>query len=563
MTLIANIGLRTKLLLPTLLSALAIIVSITAATAIMHRRMIEDRIDKLHAVIALAEGDAQWLQTEVAAGSITRAQAMATFRQQIHTLRFGSPTDYLIVYDDDGTVLMHGGDAAREGKPTTARDEHGRLSTDIARDLLRTAPGGAIWYNVAKPGQTGAEMKVSYVGAFRPWQLVLMAGAWVTDINAAFYATLLRLGAIGLALLCASLSAALLINRDVTCLLRGLQAAMTQLAGGNTSIRIPGTARRDEVGAMAAAVLVFKDNMLQTQRLRAEQEEERRSMQADNQASLHRMADRFEAEVGQLVGRLSSSSATLEATAKSMADVAQQSTQEAAVVAQSAEQASRDLETVSAAAEELTASIGEIGRQMERSAQMTGAAVQGARRTDSIFHALAGNADRIGAVVSLISAIATKTNLLALNATIEAARAGEAGRGFAVVAAEVKLLANQTSVATQEIGRQISEIQDATRNALGAVAGIAETVTDMSAVATTIASAVEQQNLATSEIARTVQKTFESARLVTVSGEHVRHVAGEAGTAAGHVATASSDVSHQTRQLATQVQNFVTQIRAA
>jgi methyl-accepting chemotaxis protein len=563
MSLFTGLGVRAKLAVLMALSALALVASIGVATGLMHRRMIDDRLDKLHAVLILAEGLAQSLQDQVESHAITRAQALATFRAHVHHLRFGGAGDYLIVYGADNRVMMHGGDPAREGKPTTARDEHGRLSTDLARDVLRNAPGGAIWYRVAKPGEAVPQMKVTYVAEFAPWQAMFMAGAWINDIDADFNASLIRLGTIGAGLLCISLLAAWLISRDIARALGQLKLSMQKLAGGDIGISIAGTGRRDEVGAMAKAVLVFQKNMKQAEALRTSQEAERRTRQAENRAALHDLADRFEAEVGQLVGTLSSSSTSLEATARSMAGVAQQSTHEAVTVAQAAKDASQGLQTVAAAAEQLTASIGEIGRQVEHSARMTAAAVEGAKQTDAIVQTLAAKADTIGAVVNLISSIATKTNLLALNATIEAARAGEAGRGFTVVASEVKLLANQTSEATQEIGAQVTEIQAATRTVVAAVNGIATTVTEMRATANAIAEAVDQQNAATSEIASIVQQTFEAAQLLTASGERVRQAAGETGDSAGLVSAASSDVSLQARQLSVQVDGFMTKIRAA
>ena len=201
---------------------------------------------------------------------------------------------------------------------------------------------------------------------------------------------------------------------------------MEKLAGGDLGTVVPGAERRDEVGGMATAVLVFKDGMAEADRLRSTQEAAKQQAAAEQKALLRRMADEFEAKIGHLIGVLSGGSAALETTAQSMTGAAQHGNRQAMSVASAAEKASVGLQTVASAADQLTASIGEIGRQVAQSARITGRAVDDARRTDAVVQALAQGAEKIGEVVNLITNIAAQTNLLALNATIEAARAGDA-----------------------------------------------------------------------------------------------------------------------------------------
>ena len=342
-----------------------------------------------------------------------------------------------------------------------------------------------------------------------------------------------------------------------------LASVMHQIADGSLDRAVPGIRRLDQIGQMARAVQVFKDNMIETERLRGEQEESKRRAAAKQKDALHMMADEFESKVGHLVGALSSASTELEATAQSMTGTANQSNQQAAAVAAAAEEASTGMQTVASAAEELTASIGEISRQVAQSSKITAKAVDDAKRTDAIVHALAEGAEKIGAVVGLITNIASQTNLLALNATIEAARAGDAGKGFAVVASEVKSLANQTAKATEEIDAQITQIQAATKEAVEAIRGISGTIEEVSAIATTIASAVEEQGTATSEIARNAQQTTQAAREVTIGISGVSQASSDTGAAAGQVLTAASDVSKQVEQLSSELHTFVAGVRAA
>jgi methyl-accepting chemotaxis protein len=340
MTLLSRLKLRTKLTLLLGLSALAVVVSIGAGASLMHARMINDRIDKVRAVVLAATGFAQSLQAQVDAHQISREQALATFRDEVHRVRFGAADDYLLIQTLDGMVVMHGGDPTREGKPTASKDASGRSTGELIRDVPRTADDGVIWYEALKPGNTAPQAKISYVARFAPWQMVFIAGAWIDDLDAAFRASLLRLGLIGGGILAVTLLVAWLVNRDITGSLGGLKTAMDRLAKGDLTTEIPGTDRHDEVGGMAVTVLVFKDSMTETERLRAAQDEVKRQAAAEQKAALNRMADGFESKIGGLVGMLSSGSTELEATAQSMTGTANQSNKQAAAVAAAAEEAS-------------------------------------------------------------------------------------------------------------------------------------------------------------------------------------------------------------------------------
>jgi methyl-accepting chemotaxis protein len=355
---------------------------------------------------------------------------------------------------------------------------------------------------------------------------------------------------------------AFFIGRSIVGPLAKMTAAMTKLAGGDKSVVIPAQDSKDEIGDMAAAVEVFKQNMIKADELAAAEKADQVAKQQKTQR-LESLVTEFENKVSSLVGVLSSASTEMEATAQSMSSTATQTNQQAANVAAAAEEASAGVQTVAAAAEELTSSIGEINRQVAQSARVTEKAVNDARQTDGIVRALADGAQKIGQVIELISSIAGQTNLLALNATIEAARAGDAGKGFAVVASEVKSLANQTAKATEEISSQIAQIQSATGEAVNAIKGIADTIEEVSMITTTIASAVEEQGAATAEISRNVQQTASSTREVTTNIAGVSQAASETGQAAAQVLQAAGDLSRQADHLTTEVGSFVAGVRAA
>jgi methyl-accepting chemotaxis protein len=356
--------------------------------------------------------------------------------------------------------------------------------------------------------------------------------------------------------------AAVFLIRTIATPIKAMTAAMRRLAARDMAAEIPARDRGDEVGQMAGAVQVFKDSMIEGDRLAAEQAGER-TRKEQRAARLDRSISAFEVTAKDIVGLLSAGSTNLEATARAVSGTAELANRQASTVAAAAEEAGAGVQTVASAAEELSASINEISRQVAQSAKMAARAVADAQRTDTIVAALSEAADKIGNVVGLITSIAGQTNLLALNATIEAARAGDAGKGFAVVASEVKNLASQTGRATEEIGTQISQIQTATKEAVAAIRGIATTIEEVSAIATTIAAAVEQQGAATAEIARNVQQTAMAAQDVSSNISGVSQAATDAGVSAGQVLTSAADLSRHAVQLASEVDSFVADVRAA
>jgi methyl-accepting chemotaxis protein len=351
-------------------------------------------------------------------------------------------------------------------------------------------------------------------------------------------------------------------TRSIVPPLRGMTETMTALAGGNYTVEIPATNRKDEVGDMAQSMLVFKENMIKAKEAAEREAAEQRAREQRAQ-TMDKLTREFDAEVTSVLKAVASASTELQSTASSMTATAEETSRQSTPVAAAAEQAASNVQTVASAAEELSSSISEIGRQVSQSAKIAGQAVTEAKDTDTKVQGLSEAAQKIGEVVQLINDIAAQTNLLALNATIEAARAGEAGKGFAVVASEVKSLANQTAKATDEIAQQVNAIQGATKDSVDAIKSIGRTIAEINEIATTIASAVEEQGAATQEIARNVQQASQGTSEVTSNISGVSQAASETGSAASQVQSSSSELSKQSEQLRREVERFLAGVKAA
>ncbi|MCC8938092.1 methyl-accepting chemotaxis protein [Bradyrhizobium sp. Arg68] len=556
-----NLRISSKLMIMVGVAVLGIVAVAGVGLTTLRASLLEDRKAKLQDLVTLARQAVDLNYQASKAAGLSDTDAFERGRALLRTLRFGQG-DYFYAFNAQGLVQSHPNPKVEGQTLYNSPDPNGVLFTKL--QIERAAQGGGfVSYRFQKPGSTEPVPKISYAVEFKPYGWTIGGGIYLDDVDAIFWSQARWIGGLVAAALLLVIAMCLLLGRSIVGPITGMTAAMRKIAAGDTATMIPAQDRRDEVGAMAQSVQVFKDSMIEAVRLRGEQDELKKRSETEKHGFLGRMADEFENGVRASLDALAGAAVELRATSNSMSTAADDASRQATTVAAVAQQASANVQTVAAATEELSSSVSEIGRQVAQSTEIAHKAVEEANRTNTTVQGLSAAAQKIGDVINLISDIASQTNLLALNATIEAARAGEAGRGFAVVASEVKSLASQTAKATEEISAQVAAMQEATTEAVHAIEHIGGTIGGINEITVAIASAVEEQGSATREIARNVQEAARGTSEVSGNIGVVTRAAGETGTAAGRVLTSAEQLNTQAAALRQKVDSFLANIRAA
>jgi methyl-accepting chemotaxis protein len=562
----AHRSIAAKLTVMSVAGALGMALVAITVLVIARAELVAERTEKAHAIVDAVWNMADYFQHAADAGELTQEEAKQRLFAAAGAVWFEDHTNYVFIYDTEtGICVMNTGNKPLLGKDVTGlRDANGLPFATMMLDIAKRQGEGTIRYAFPRGSvdKTACD-KIAYVRGSAPWHLMIAAAVYINDIDAAFWRMARTTSAVIITLMLLSIGIAWSITRSVVKPLSGLKARMASLSTGELDAAVADTDRPDEIGEMARTIQVFKDAMIETARLRTEQQEVERLQAQRRKTDMNKLADQFESAVGQIVATVSAASTQLEASASTLSkssDQAQVVTNKAAAASANA---STNVRSVAAASEEMASSVNEISRQVQASAQIAGDAVGQAQKTDARMNQLSQAAGRIGAVVELINTIAGQTNLLALNATIEAARAGDAGRGFAVVASEVKALAEQTAKATDEISQQITDIQSATQDSVAAIKEIGTTIGRISEISSTIASAVKQQGAATQEISRNVQRAAQGTAEVTSNIADVQRGASETGAASSQVFSAAQSLSNESNRLKLEVGKFIGTVRAA
>jgi methyl-accepting chemotaxis protein len=500
-----------------------------------------------------------------ASGKITEEEAKKKFFEAASNVWYENHTNFVFIYDyETGLCVSNPGVPTFIGKDMREKkDANGLPFAQMLIDLARQGQGSLRYTFLRSATDPTPLDKVAFTRGYAPWHLMIGTATYLSEVDATFWSMAKTASIVIAVLMLISIGVAWLVTRSVVRPLSGLKRRMASLSEGQLEAPVVYADRADEIGEMARTVQVFRDAMVETNRLREQQTETEQHQAERRKADMNRLADQFESEVGQIINLVSTAAGQLEASSTTLSQTADTVEQISQQASHASSEATANVHSVAAASEELSSSVGEISRQVSASARIASEAVDQAQKTDSRISQLSQAAARIGDVVDLIQSIAGQTNLLALNATIEAARAGEAGRGFAVVAAEVKSLAEQTAKATDEISQQISDIQSATQDSVSAIKEIGATIARISEISSTIASAVEEQGAATQEISRNVQRAAQGTSQVASNISDVQRGASETGGASSQVLSAAQSLSGESNRLKREVAKFMDTVRAA
>ncbi len=557
---LGNLRISIKLLIMVGLAVLGIAAVAGLGLATLKENLLEDRKTKLQELVLLAR---QALQLEYDAGrkaGLSEADMLVRSKALVRTLRFGKD-DYFFANDTHGMVQAHP-NAKLEGQANLdAQDVDGVY---YRRGMIAAAQkgGGFVGYRFPREGGGEPLPKITYSVLFEPYGWVLGGGIYIDDVDAIFWSQVWRISALIAIALLVVVGVSYLIGRGIVRPIAGMTAAMRKLAGGDTTTAIPARERRDEVGAMAQSVQVFKDNMIEAERLRAANAESEKHAAARRAAERHEVADLFDQSVQGAVDEVLRVGGDIHDRAVSTAGRQETGSHRSIEVANAALATRGRLQTLAAAAQQMSSSVTEVARSVGDTARASAEAARDSEGVEREIGDLATSASEIGTVAQMISDIAGQTNLLALNATIEAARAGEAGKGFAVVAGEVKALAAQTARATVEITQKIGAIQERADGAVTAVSNVRGLIDRLAEMSNSVAASVEEQAAVTADIARNVNEVMGDVERISASIGDISRGAVMTCGGAIEVLWASNDLGATARTLKSDASDFVARIRA-
>ncbi|HEY1720251.1 MAG TPA: cache domain-containing protein [Magnetospirillaceae bacterium] len=543
------------------ISAVGLIVLAFCAANTMKDSMVADSISKTNSLAEVARNIAQSFDERAKKGEFDTKTAQEMAKAAIRGLRYDGK-EYFFAYDFNGVNRIHGADQTREGKSfIDLKDPTGYA---YVRDMVKIGQsgGGHLFYVFKRPNSDVPAPKVSSVVPYQPWGWLFGTGTYIDDIDTRYWHAAERLGGIGLVILLIASAIAYLLSRTISKPITALADVTTQLGTGDYAIAIPAIGRADEVGKLARAIQILRDQAQAAESLRAQHETAKTEMERQRRDSLLALADNFEGSIKGVVESIVSAVGENDNAARSMTHVSEEAAVDVNDVADAANEVTSSIETVAAATEQLTASITEISHQIQLSSKVSSQAVASAGETDKLVQGLSAAVARINDVANLINDIAAKTNLLALNATIEAARAGDVGKGFAVVANEVKQLATQTAKATGEITDQIESVNKATEAAVSAIREIGGVIGSIDTAVSTIAAAVEEQSAATKEISRNATQAADGAQRVSGTVTRLKDVTKQVRDGATVVSRSSSSLNRQSSDLRHEMVQFLATVRA-